>query len=138
MKGAFISTHKCTKHVFFSVEAEKKCPPFPPDAFWFLQNTEISGKIGKNIIRKVFDIHDTCTFYLPRKHLPFPHGGISFPRHGRKTRTFRPIPHCIRRNESRGNRQRSLSTGKTQVGICRHFLHHAPRKAGNEGGLCRL
>ena len=60
MKGAFISTHKCTKHVFFSVEAEKKCPPFPPDAFLFLQNTEISGKIGKNIIRKVFDIHDTC------------------------------------------------------------------------------
>ena len=69
MKGAFISTHKCTKHVFFSVEAEKKCPPFPPDAFWFLQNTEISGKIGKNIIRKVFDIHDTCTFYLPRQCL---------------------------------------------------------------------
>lgn len=67
MKGAFISAHKCTKHVFFSVEAEKKCPPFPPDAFWFLQNTEISGKIGKNIIRKVFDIHDTCTFYLPRQ-----------------------------------------------------------------------
>lgn len=67
MKGAFISTHKCTKHVFFSVEAEKKCPPFPPDAFLFLQNTEISGKIGKNIIRKVFDIHDTCTFYLPRQ-----------------------------------------------------------------------
>ena len=66
MKGAFISAHKCTKRVFFSVEAEKKCPPFPPDAFWFLQNTEISGKIGKNIIRKVFDIHDTCTFYLPR------------------------------------------------------------------------
>ena len=70
MKGAFISTHKCTKHVFFSVEAEKKCPPFPPDAFLFLQNTEISGKIGKNIIRKVFDIHDTCTFYLPRQDLP--------------------------------------------------------------------
>lgn len=69
MKGAFISTHKCTKYVFFSVEAEKKCPPFPPDAFWFLQNTEISGKIGKNIIRKVFDIHDTCTFYLPRHHV---------------------------------------------------------------------
>lgn len=68
MKGAFISTHKCTKHVFFSVEAEKKCPPFPPDAFLFLQNTEISGKIGKNIIRKVFDIHDTCTFYLPRQY----------------------------------------------------------------------
>ena len=68
MKGAFISAHKCTKHVFFSVEAEKKCPPFPPDAFWFLQNTEISGKIGKNIIRKVFDIHDTCTFYLPRQY----------------------------------------------------------------------
>ena len=70
MKGAFISAHKCTKHVFFSVEAEKKCPPFPPDAFWFLQNTEISGKIEKNIIRKVFDIHDTCTFYLPRQDLP--------------------------------------------------------------------
>ena len=69
MKGAFISAHKCTKHVFFSVEAEKKCPPFPPDAFWFLQNTEISGKIEKNIIRKVFDIHDTCAFYLPRQHL---------------------------------------------------------------------
>ena len=69
MKGAFISAHKCTKHVFFSVEAEKKCPPFPPDAFLFLQNTEISGKIGKNIIRKVFDIHDTCTFYLPRQCL---------------------------------------------------------------------
>ena len=68
MKGAFISAHKCTKHVFFSVEAEKKCPPFPPDAFWFLQNTEISGKIGKNIIRKVFDIHDTCTFHLPRQY----------------------------------------------------------------------
>lgn len=68
MKGAFISTHKCTKYVFFSVEAEKKCPPFPPDAFWFLQNTEISGKIGKNIIRKVFDIHDTCTFHLPRQY----------------------------------------------------------------------
>ena len=46
--------------------------------------------------------------------------------------------YCIRRNESRGNRQRSLSPGKTQVGICRHFLQYAPRKAGNEGGLCRL
>ena len=69
MKGAFISTHKCTKYVFFSVEAEKKCPPFPPDAFWFLQNTENSGKIGKNIIRKVFDIHDKSAFYLPRHYL---------------------------------------------------------------------
>lgn len=68
MKGAFISAHKCTKHVFFSVAAEKKCPPFPPDAFLFLQNTEISGKIRKNIIRKAFDIHDTCTFYLPRQY----------------------------------------------------------------------
>ena len=80
MKGAFISAHKCTKHVFFSVEAEKKCPPFPPDAFWFLQNTEISGKIGKNIIRKVFDFHDTCTFYLPWKYPKKPRKSLLYQR----------------------------------------------------------
>lgn len=49
------------------------------------------ANLGKIWQRKVRKNYAKSFIHLPRQHLPQPNGRIHFQRHGRKTRSFRPI-----------------------------------------------